>query len=77
MSDLLSDRRPADCITTTSFSDHGVDDSADGWSVVDDTFTTAWALYTANQDIWIGNWADDFFQDRGVPGRSDQPPKEA
>lgn len=29
MSDPLSDRRPADCTTTTSFSDHGVDDGAD------------------------------------------------
>jgi len=53
------------------------DTGADEWRVVDDTFTTAWALYTANQDIWIGNWAGDFFQGRGVPGRSDQPPEEA
>lgn len=29
MSDPLSDRRSADCTTTTSFSDHGVDDGAD------------------------------------------------
>jgi hypothetical protein len=29
MSDPLSDQRPADCTTTTSFSDHGVDDGAD------------------------------------------------
>ncbi|WP_257628875.1 cupredoxin domain-containing protein [Haloplanus salinarum] len=53
------------------------DTGADEWTVVDDTFTTAWALYTANQDIWIGNWAGDFFQGRGVPGRSDQPPEGA
>ena len=53
------------------------DADADEWTVVDDTFTTAWALYTANQDIWIGNWAGDFFQGRGVPGQSDQPPEEA
>jgi hypothetical protein len=53
------------------------DTGADEWTVVDDTFTTAWALYTANQDIRIGNWAGDFFQGRGVPGRSDQPPEEA
>jgi len=51
------------------------DTTADEWTVVDDTFTTSWALYTANQDIWIGNWAGDFFQGRGVPGRSDQPPE--
>jgi len=53
------------------------DAGADEWTVVDDTFTTSWALYTANQDIWIGNWAGDFFQGRGVPGRSDQPPEGA
>jgi len=29
MSDPLPDRRPADCTTTSSFSDHGVDDGAD------------------------------------------------
>jgi len=29
MSDPLSDRRSADCTTTMSFSDHGVDDGAD------------------------------------------------
>ncbi|MEF8827387.1 MAG: plastocyanin/azurin family copper-binding protein [Haloarcula sp.] len=51
------------------------DTSADEWSIVDDMFTTSWALYTANQDIWIGSWAGDFFQGRGVPGESDQPPQ--
>ncbi|MFB6137927.1 MAG: plastocyanin/azurin family copper-binding protein [Halobacteriaceae archaeon] len=51
------------------------DAEADEWSVVDDTFTTAWALYTANQDIWIGSWSGEFFQGRGVPGKSDTPPQ--
>lgn len=51
------------------------DTQADEWTVVDNMFTTAWALYTANQDIWIGNWAGDFFQGRGVPDQSDQPPQ--
>ncbi|WP_255152769.1 plastocyanin/azurin family copper-binding protein [Halorarius halobius] len=51
------------------------DTSADEWTVADDMFTTSWALYTANQDIWIGSWAGDFFGGRGVPGQSDQPPQ--
>ncbi len=29
MNDPLSDREPTDCTTTTSFSDHGVDDGSD------------------------------------------------
>jgi hypothetical protein len=27
----------------------------------------------ANQDIWVGNWGGDFYQGRGVPGKSDTP----
>jgi len=50
---------------------------ADEWTVVDDTFTTSWTLSTANQDIWIGNWAGGFFKGRGVPERGDRPPEEA
>jgi hypothetical protein len=44
------------------------------WSVTDDTFRTGEALYLANQDIWVGSWAGDFYQGRGVPGQSDEPP---
>ncbi|MFC4451325.1 cupredoxin domain-containing protein [Halorussus aquaticus] len=50
------------------------DTGADEWSVSNDRFTTAQALYTANQDIWIGQWAGDFFEGRGVPGTNDSPP---
>ncbi|MFB6157631.1 MAG: plastocyanin/azurin family copper-binding protein [Haloferacaceae archaeon] len=50
------------------------DADADEWRVVDDGFTTGWALQLANQDIWIGQWAGDEYQGRGVPGRSDEPP---
>jgi hypothetical protein len=50
------------------------DTSAGEWSVTDDSFQTAGALYLANQDIWVGNWAGDFYQGRGVPGQSDSPP---
>ncbi len=45
------------------------------WSVTDDTFRTADALYLANQEVWLGNWAGDFYQGRGVPGQSDEPPQ--
>jgi hypothetical protein len=51
------------------------DVEGDEWQVVDDTFTTADALYTANQDIWIGSWAGDFYTGRGVPGQTDDPPQ--
>ena len=50
------------------------DTTSGEWSVTDDTFRTADALYLANQDIWVGNWAGDFYQGRGVPGQSDTPP---
>jgi hypothetical protein len=43
------------------------------WTVTDDGFRTADALYLANQDIWISQWAGDFFQGRGVPGQNDTP----
>lgn len=49
------------------------DGGADEWSVADDGFATADALYTANQDIWISQWGGDFFQGRGVLGESDSP----
>ncbi|WP_275039684.1 hypothetical protein [Natrinema limicola] len=44
--------------------------------MTDDRFDTEWALYLANQDIWIGQWAGDFYQDRGRSGHSDSPPCE-
>ena len=50
------------------------DTGAGEWSVTDDTFRTAEALYLANQDIWVGNWGGEFYQGRGVPGTSDVPP---
>ncbi|MHB9287464.1 plasmid stabilization protein [Halobacteriales archaeon Cl-PHB] len=47
---------------------------ADGeWTVVDDRFKTAEALYLANQDVWIGRWAGQPYEGRGVPGRTDSP----
>jgi len=52
------------------------DPDANEWSVTDDRFDTEWALYLANQDIWIGQWAGDFYQGRGRPGHSDSPPSE-
>ncbi|MDS0475532.1 hypothetical protein [Natrinema sp. 1APR25-10V2] len=52
------------------------DSNADEWSVTDDRFKTEWSLYLANQDIWIGQWAGDFYQGRGRPGHSDSPPSE-
>jgi plastocyanin len=50
------------------------DPDADEWSVTDDRFDTEWALYLANQDIWVGNWGGDLYQGRGRPGHSDSPP---
>ena len=50
------------------------DPAADEWSVTDDRFDTEWALYLANQDLWIGQWAGDFYQGRGRPGHADSPP---
>jgi plastocyanin len=49
------------------------DSKADEWSVTDDLFDTEGALYLANQDIWISHWGGEFYQGRGVPGRSDSP----
>ena len=50
------------------------DTEAGEWTVVDDGFTTKDALQLSNQDIWIGRWAGDEYQGRGVPGKSDKPP---
>jgi len=50
------------------------DADADEWTVTDDRFDTEWALYLANQDIWISQWGGDFYQGRGRPGASDEPP---
>jgi len=50
------------------------DTATDEWTVTDDSFDTEGALYLANQDIWIGQWAGDFYQGRGRPGQSDSPP---
>jgi len=43
------------------------------WTVVDDTFETGASLYLANQEIWISQWGGEFYQGRGVPGRTDTP----
>jgi len=50
------------------------DTEADDWSVTDDAFTTAQALYLSNQDIWISQWGGDFYEGRGVPGENEEPP---
>lgn len=49
------------------------DTDSDEWTVVDDTFDTEASLYLANQEIWISQWGGDFYQGRGVPGRTDTP----
>jgi halocyanin-like protein len=49
------------------------DTRTDEWRVTDRGFDTEGALYLANQDIWIGQWAGDFYQGRGLPGESDSP----
>ncbi|MFB6149299.1 MAG: plastocyanin/azurin family copper-binding protein [Halobacteriales archaeon] len=49
------------------------DPSDDTWTVTDPTFRTEQALYLANQDIWVGQWGGEFFNGRGVPGKSDTP----
>ena len=50
------------------------DTDADEWRVTDDRFDTEQALYLANQEIWISQWGGDFYQGRGRPGASDEPP---
>ena len=47
---------------------------SDEWTVTDDTFDTEASLYLANQEIWISQWGGDFYQGRGVPGETDEPP---
>jgi plastocyanin len=49
------------------------DTANDEWSVTDDRFYTAEALYLANQDIWISQWGGNFYRGRGVPGQNDTP----
>jgi plastocyanin len=51
------------------------DPDADEWTVTDDRFDTEQSLYLANQEIWISQWGGDFYQGRGVPGESDEPPQ--
>ncbi|PSP55916.1 plasmid stabilization protein [Halobacteriales archaeon QS_1_67_19] len=51
------------------------DTESDTWRVTDDTFDCEQALYLANQDIWVSHWGGEFFQGRGVPGKSDEPPQ--
>ncbi|MFB6205377.1 MAG: plastocyanin/azurin family copper-binding protein [Haloglomus sp.] len=50
------------------------DADRDQWSVTDDRFYTAEALYLANQEIWLSNWGGDFYTGSGVPGQTDEPP---
>jgi hypothetical protein len=49
------------------------DVGAEEWSVTDSTFDTEAALYLSNQDVWVSQWAGEFYQGRGVPGNSDSP----
>jgi len=51
------------------------DTAAGEWAVTDDSFRTEGSLYLANQEIWVSNWGGDFYQGRGVPGQSDEPPQ--
>jgi hypothetical protein len=51
------------------------DTSSQEWSVVDDAFVTADALYLANQELWVSQWGGSFFEGRGVPGQTDAPPQ--
>jgi plastocyanin len=50
------------------------DADRDEWSVTDERFYTAEALYLANQEIWLSNWGGDFYGGSGVPGQTDEPP---
>ena len=52
------------------------DTGADEWSVTDEAFRTEWALYLANQDIWISQWGNEFYEGSGLPGTNQQPPSE-
>jgi hypothetical protein len=47
------------------------DTGADEWTVTDDSFDTASALYLSNQEVWISQWGGQFYEGRGVPGRTD------
>jgi hypothetical protein len=49
------------------------DVDADEWQVIDDGFNTAQALYLANQDVWVGQWGNQFYDGRGIPGETDEP----
>jgi len=51
------------------------DTAAGEWTVTDDAFDTEGSLYLANQEIWISQWGGDFYQGRGVPGETDEPPE--
>lgn len=50
------------------------DADGDSWSVTDERFYTAEALYLANQDIWLSNWGGDFLDGNGAPGQTDELP---
>jgi hypothetical protein len=52
------------------------DTADDEWTVTDDSFNSEWALYLANQDIWISQWGNEFYKGRGVPGENDSPAEE-
>lgn len=49
------------------------DVDADEWNVTEDRFNTPQALYLSNQDVWIGQWGNQFYDGRGIPGETDEP----
>ncbi|MFB6219604.1 MAG: plastocyanin/azurin family copper-binding protein [Halobacteriaceae archaeon] len=49
------------------------DTGADEWSVADDSFDTEGGMYLSNQDVWVGQWGEQFYEGRGVPGQTDTP----